>query len=216
MMPALALALLSSSSCTKLDTKLKNPDSESTTSAGGAPEASALSKVYEISLNRLITQDKWFAMCEHTTDELMGPTRGTDWDDFGTWRKLHLHTWDGSHNQINDAWNDINGALFQTTLLAESTTASAADIAEAKFLRAYMSYIACDLWGQVQHRPATAAIDVIPDVYSRAEAVDFIISELEAVIPTLPPFLYTRYKKQGNKRSCTVPARKSLFEQSGI
>jgi hypothetical protein len=39
------------------------------------------------------------------TDELMGPTRGTDWDDFGTWRKLHLHTWDASHNQINDTWN---------------------------------------------------------------------------------------------------------------
>lgn len=175
------------SSCTKLDVKLKAPNAEATQNAGGAPEASSLSKVYE-QLNQLLGQGNSYAMDEHTTDELMGPTRGTDWDDFGTWRKLHLHTWDASHNQINDTWNGLNGALFQTTLLAESTSASPADVAAARFLRAYFSYIVCDLYGQVQHRPATAAADVIPDVYTRSEATDFIISELEAVIPVLPAY----------------------------
>lgn len=178
---------LSLFSCTKLDVKLKAPNAEATESAGGAPEASSLSKVYE-QLNQLLGQGNSYAMDEHTTDELMGPTRGTDWDDFGTWRKLHLHTWDASHNQINDTWNGLNGALFQTTLLAESTSASPADVAAARFLRAYFSYIVCDLYGQVQHRPATAAADVIPDVYTRSEATDFIISELEAVIPVLPAY----------------------------
>lgn len=215
MVPAIALALLSS--CTKLDTKLKNPDSEAPASSGGAPEASSLSKVYEISLNQLASQENWFAMSEHTTDELMGPTRGTDWDDFGTWRKLHLHTWDGSHNQINNTWNGINGALFQTTLLAESTTASPADVAEAKFLRAYMSYIACDLWGQVQHRPATAAVDVIPDVYTRSEAVDFIISELESIIPTLPAYTHATRNKATKEAAQFLLAKaylnKAVFKQ---
>jgi len=125
-------------------------------------------------------------MQEHTTDELLGPTRGTDWDDFGTWRKLHLHTWDGSHNQINDTWNGLNGALFQSTLLAETATGQTQ--AEAKFLRAYFSYMVCDLYGQVQHRPATAAAAVIPDVFSRSQACDFIISELESIIPNLPTY----------------------------
>lgn len=174
-------------SCTKLDVKLKAPNAEATQSAGGAPQASDLSKVYE-QLNQLLGQSNSYAMDEHTTDELMGPTRGTDWDDFGTWRKLHLHTWDASHNQINDTWNGLNGALFQTTLLAESTSASPADVAAARFLRAYFSYIVCDLYGQVQHRPATAAADVIPDVFTRSEATDFIISELEAIIPVLPAY----------------------------
>jgi hypothetical protein len=175
-------------SCTKLDVKIKDPNSIAPTSAGGAPSPSSLSKVYE-QLNQLVGQYGWHAMNEHTTDELMGPTRGTDWDDFGTWRKLHLHTWDASHNQVNDVWNGLNGALFQTTLLAETATGQTQ--AEAKFLRAYFSYIVCDLYGQVQHRPATAAAAVIPDVYTRSEAIDFIISELEAIIPNLPSYNHT-------------------------
>ena len=181
----LSAAMISGSSCTKLDVTVKDPLSIPPPTAGGAPTPPSLSSVYN-QLNQLIGQGNWYAMNEHTTDELMGPTRGTDWDDFGTWRKLHLHTWDGAHNQINDTWNGINGALFQTTLLAE--TSSGATQAQAKFLRAYFSYISCDLWGQVQHRPATAAVADLPDVYTRSEAIDFIISELQAVIPTLPAF----------------------------
>jgi hypothetical protein len=177
--------LLSVVSCTKLDVVTKDPSYVDPGTAGGTPTPSSLSKVYE-QLNQLVTQGNWFAMEEHTTDELLGPTRGTDWDDFGTWRKLHLHTWDGAHNQINDTWNGLNGALFQTTLLAETATGQTQ--AEAKFLRAYISYLVCDLYGQVQHRPATAAIADLPQVYTRSQACDFIISELEGIIPSLPSY----------------------------
>ena len=79
--PVMILAMVSS--CTKLDTKLKNPDSQGQQTAAGAPEASSLSKVYEFALNQLPSAGGWFAMSEHSTDELMGPTRGTDWDDPG-------------------------------------------------------------------------------------------------------------------------------------
>lgn len=185
--PVSMCILLGAASCTKLGPEVKAPNSIASISAGGAPAPASISKVYE-QLNQLLGQGNSYAMEEHSTDELLGPTRGTDWDDFGTWRKLHLHTWDGSHNQINDTWNGLNGALFQTTLLAESTTASTGDVASARFLRAYFSYMVCDLFGEVQHRPATAAVDVIPDVYTRSEACDFIISELEAVIPVLPAY----------------------------
>ncbi len=184
-------AILAVASCTKLDTKLKDPSGIAVIESGGAPAPSSLSKVYE-QLNQLLGQGNSYAMQEHTTDELMGPTRGTDWDDFGTWRKLHLHTWDGAHNQINDTWNGLNGALFQTTLLAEASSADEQTKAEATFLRAYFSYMVCDLFGQLQHRPATALVEVIPDVYSRSEAVDYIISELESVIPKLPAYTHAK------------------------
>lgn len=179
------ILIVSSISCSKLDPKLKAPSSISPVTSGGAPAPSSLSKVYE-QLNQLLGQGGIYAMAEHPTDELLGPTRGTDWDDFGTWRKLHLHTWDGAHPEINGAWNGLNGALFQTTLIAE--TATGQEQAEGKFLRAYFSYIICDAFGQVQHRPATAAVDALPDVYTRSEATDFIISELESVIPALPSY----------------------------
>jgi hypothetical protein len=154
-------------------------------------------------------------MQEHTTDELLGPTRGTDWDDFGTWRKLHLHAWDGSHNQINDTWNGLNGALFQTTLLAETATGQTQ--AEAKFLRDYFTYIVADLFGQVQNRPATATVDVLPNVYTRSQAADFIISELESIIPTLPTFTRATRNKATKEAAQFLLAKtylnKAVFKQ---
>jgi hypothetical protein len=114
------VAVFLSSSCS-LDVKVKAPNTVPVIDESGIPTPPDLSSVYN-QLNNLVSQDKWYAMQEHTTDEMMGPTRGTDWDDFGTWRKLHLHTWDASHNQINDVWNVLNQGLFQTTLIEECTT----------------------------------------------------------------------------------------------
>jgi hypothetical protein len=206
----IAAAVFSVASCTKLDVKLKEPNSIPANTGGGAPTPPSLSKVYE-QLNQLIGQGNWYAMSEHTTDELMGPTRGTDWDDFGTWRKLHLHTWDGSHNQINDTWNGLNGALFQTTLLSE--TASGQTQAEAKFLRAYFSYIVCDLFGQVQHRPATAAVQDLPDVYTRSQAIDFIITELESIIPNLPAYTHA-LRNQATKEAAQFLLAKAYLNKA--
>ena len=208
---AAVTVLLFGISCTKLNIKVKDPLSVAPSSVGGAPSPSSLSKVYE-QLNQLVGQGNWYAMNEHTTDELMGPTRGTDWDDFGTWRKLHLHAWDGAHGQINDTWNGLNGALFQTTLLAEAGT-SASDKAEARFLRAYFSYIVCDLFGQVQHRPATAAVADLPEVYTRSEAIDFIIAELNAVIPVLPAYTHATRNK-ATKEAAQFLLMKALLNKA--
>jgi len=180
--------LLTATSCTKLDTKIGAPNEIREVTAGTPPSPSSLSKIYEKLNNFVNGQGKWFAMSEHPTDILMGPTRGTDWDDFGEWRELHLQTWRPLHVEVTNAWGDINSGLFETTLLAESATAPASDKAAARFLRAFFSYAGCDLFGQVQHRPATALAAEIPQVYTRSEACDFIISELEAIIPTLPTF----------------------------
>jgi hypothetical protein len=140
-------------------------------------------------LNNLIGQYGYQALQEHSTDELLGPTRGTDWDDFGTWRRLHLHTWGPDHNQINDVWNQLNGALFQTTLAAELLSGQAQ--AEGKFLRSYFRLLTADLYGQVQFRPATAAAKSIPSVVPRAAAIDSIIAELESAVAGLPAFTGT-------------------------
>jgi hypothetical protein len=183
-LPIAALLLLATG-CAKLDPEIKDPLAIAPPTTSGAPTPPSIAAVYE-QLNQLVGQYGYQALQEHSTDELMGPTRGTDWDDFGTWRRLHLHTWAGDHNQINDVWNGLNGALFQSTLVAES--ASGLEKAEGQFLRAMFRFLVCDLYGQVQSRPATAAANVIPDVLQRSEAIDAIITELEAAVPTLPAF----------------------------
>jgi starch-binding outer membrane protein, SusD/RagB family len=209
---SLMLSTILAISCSKLDPKIQGANEIVPPVAGTAPAASSITKVYE-ELNSLITQENWFALSEHSTDELMGPTRGTDWDDFGTWRKLHQHSWDANHNQVNNTWNGLQSALFQTTLLAESTTASAADKNAAKFLRAFFSYIVVDLYGQLQHRPATAAVLDIPNVYTRSQAIDYIIAELNAVIPTLPNFT-TGTRNRATKEAAQFLLAKCLINKA--
>jgi hypothetical protein len=209
---SLAILSMLTISCSKLDPQTQGANEIKAPEAGVAPAASSLTKVYE-ELNSLVSQENWFAMSEHSTDELMGPTRGTDWDDFGTWRKLHQHSWDANHNQVNNTWNGLQSGLFQTTLLAESTTASAADKNAAKFLRAFFSYIVVDLYGQLQHRPATAAALDIPNVYTRSQAIDYIIAELNAVIPNLPTFT-TATRNRATKEAAQFLLAKCLLNKA--
>ena len=173
---------LGAASCSKLDEKVFGSKSVVTASAGGASTAD-LKSVYEAT-NALVTQGNWYALQEHSTDELLGPTRGTDWDDFGTWRKIHLHAVDGAHNQLYDTWNALNSGLFKATLVAEKGTA--ADQPAAKFLRAFLATQVMDLFGQVPYRAATDGPDVIPAVKTRSEAFDWIIKDLDAAIAALP------------------------------
>jgi starch-binding outer membrane protein, SusD/RagB family len=208
----LMLTTLLTISCSKLDPKIQGADDIVAFEDGVAPPASSLTKVYE-QLNIFVSQENWFAMSEHSTDELMGPTRGTDWDDFGTWRKLHQHSWDANHNQVNNTWNGLQTGLLQTTLLAEATTASAADKNAARFLRAFFSYVDVDLYGQLQHRPATAAALVIPNVYTRSQAIDYIITELNAVIPTLPAFT-TGTRNRATKEAAQFLLAKCLLNKA--
>lgn len=199
-------------SCSKLDPKTSGANSIVAVEAGVAPQPSGITKVYE-ELRKLITQENWFALNEHSTDELMGPTRGTDWDDFGTWRKLHQHNWDADHNQVNNTWNGFQIALFQTTLLAESTTRPAAEVNAAKFLRAFFSYNQVDLYGVLQYRAATAAALDIPKVYNRSEAIDYIIAELNAVIPNLPSFT-TATRNRATKEAAQFLLAKCLLNKA--
>lgn len=183
--PAVAALLCTSfAGCTKLEEELYESRSEYEPTGGSS--SADLSGVYN-QLNQMVGQANWYALQEHTTDEMLGPTRGTDWDDFGTWRKLHLHTWDGAHNQIFDTWNGLNGALFQATLVAEKAT-NPAEKAQGQFLRAFFAYQVMDLWGQVPYRGADDDPDQIPSVKSRSEAFDFVMSELDAAIPALPSY----------------------------
>jgi hypothetical protein len=63
---------------------------------------------------------------------------------------------------------------------------TASQVAEARFLRAWYYYNVVDLFGQAPYRPAGSALTDDPKVWSRAEATDFIIAELEAVLNALP------------------------------
>ena len=202
--------------CTKLNEQVYGStyvDSISAGGAGGVATAADLVGVYD-QLNQFADQANAYALLEHPSDEMMGPTRGTDWDDFGTWRKLHLHTWDASHNQIYTAWNNLNSAAFRATLVAEKAT----DVqvkAQASFLRAFFTYYICDLWGQVPYRSSTAKPDDIPTVYSRKDAVTFMTTDLQSAITNLPSNVSTVANKEAAKfLLAKILLNKAVFTQS--
>jgi hypothetical protein len=130
-------------------------------------------------------QSRFWAAQEHTSDEVIGPTRGPDWDDNGIWRVLHDHTWGADHSFLESTFNELLQVVFTTTnILTFETTPSEA--AQARFLRAFVMLSLVDGWGQVPFRQPGDNLLEPPTVLSGGEAVDFIISEAQDIISDLP------------------------------
>lgn len=172
--------LLTASGCSKLDEETFGSRS---IDKGGVITKSNLQGVYD-QLNGQADQSNTYALQEHPTDEMMGPTRGTDWGDFGTWRKLHQHTWDPSHDQINNTWDQLNTGVFRATQVVDGST-DASIKAQASFLRAYFMFQIADLFGQQPFRDPKGSPDDNPTVMSRTQAIDFIIKDLQFAEATL-------------------------------
>lgn len=120
-----------------------------------------------------------------TSDEMIIPTRSTDWGNGGVFRELQAHGWDAAHSYILDTWDDLNvGVYYCTQILASNPSDTAA--AEAKTLRAFFMYNIIDLFGQVPFREADEGVDVDPVVWTRTEAFNFAVSDLESAMAMLP------------------------------
>ena len=133
------------------------------------------------------SQENLYALNEVTTDELLVPTRGTDWGDNGIWRKLHEHTWDPLHDYVLNNWNNLNQLVFNTTLAIDTRSGGTpVQVARAKFLRAWAMFWIMDMYGQAPFREPDDGPDVNPSVLSRSEAFDFILEDLNTALPDLP------------------------------
>ncbi|MEZ4918156.1 MAG: RagB/SusD family nutrient uptake outer membrane protein [Saprospiraceae bacterium] len=136
-------------------------------------------------LDFFINQDRVYSLYDHTSDEMIPPTRGVDWGDNGVWRTLHQHTWDATHAYVLETWNGLNQRAFKCNQLLAANP-SPAQAAEAKFLRAFFMYHVMDLFGQVPFREFDQGVDENPQVLSRSAAFDFIEKDLTEALPDLP------------------------------
>lgn len=180
--PALALI----SGCTKLEENLNSSlTSQQAASALGAQGTDLLlNAAYADISGPFFSQDQLFSLEENTTDESLVPTRGGDWDDNGVWRVLHAHTWNANHGQILSVFNSLNKMNFDATNVLNFKPTPAQD-AEARFLRALSLYYLLDLYNQFPFRNPGDNLLNAPKVYIGKEGVDFIISELNAILPNL-------------------------------
>lgn len=173
--------ILVAASCTKLEQKWRGALEQ----GQAAPVADLLRGAYNALNNPMMDQSRFWAAQQHTTDETIGPTRGGDWDDNGVWRVLHAHTWNADHGFLRDTYREILQAQFAAANVLEFGP-SAQQAAEARFLRAFTIFLALDGWGQVPFREDLKDFKKIPKTLEGDEAINYMISELTAIIPSLP------------------------------
>ena len=181
-----ALSLLLGS-CTKLEEKYNaNITFNPSASGGTSPNvAGLLTSVYNSMRGTFQGQAGVYALWEMTTDELIGPTRGGDWDDNGAWRVIHTHRFDADHIRVREVYTDLLSAVFQATdLLRFNPTPQQA--AEARFIRAFANFMVLDGWDQVPYREPGESTVGPAKVRKGTEALDYIISEVNAILTNLP------------------------------
>jgi len=135
----------------------------------------------------------YYNLSEITTDEIVVPTRGSDWFDNGRWLEIYRQTWtpnSGSAlDDMNGAWNDAFSGVARANLMLEildKSTATTNDVAKAELrgLRAYFYYQLMDFFGGVPLVTGTA-LEANARV-SRDSVFKFIEAELLDIRQTLP------------------------------
>jgi hypothetical protein len=158
------------------------------------------------------TNDHSYALNEHPTDELQGPTRGTDWDDNGQWRQVHEQTWTATHAFVVQVWDDYNGGHAFANEVLFNPKSNASVKAQASFLRAYFMYHIMDLYGQVPVKDAAGASSVL----TRAQAFDKIVTELDAAIPGLESAKATPSQKMVATKEAAQALLAKLYLNKGV
>ena len=124
-------------------------------------------------------------------DDAIVPVRGNDWFDGGRYIELQEHSWSPGSVSPRQAWDQMNQGLSRslTAIFALSTSDIAdaeASMAEARALAAFYMYQIMDHFGQVPYRdPLVFDLSADPTIMSSSEALTFIISELNEVMPLL-------------------------------
>jgi len=182
---AAMLALLQLADSCKINEEFQGVLTPDQIAAGSA--SSLLEGAYTAMRSPFQGATQIFAMTEVTTDERLMPTRAGDWDDNGKWRALHLHNWDANHPEIRDAFANLGGVIFAANdVLQTKFNATTQQQAEARFIRAFATYWTLDLYDQVPYREPGETVGVLARVRKGSAALDYVISEVTAVINNLP------------------------------
>ena len=168
-------------SCTDLDEQLR---SELEQGVATVNTADLLIGAY-VALNTPYQQEQRWVLEEISTGAAVAPTRGGDWDDNGVHRAIHLHTWNADNNYMNGTFNNLLTAQFQASNVLRNNP-SAQQAAEARFIRALSMYDVLNFWGIVPYREDLEDFRLDPVTLQAPEAIDFIASELNAIINDLP------------------------------
>jgi starch-binding outer membrane protein, SusD/RagB family len=137
-----------------------------------------------------------FYLNEIMSDEGVFPTRGQDWDDGGTLRRAHLHSYNKEEAYFNGAWNfgfggvnTANRLIYQFQSLVESGAVDQdradAFIAELETVRGFFYWQLVDWYGNIPLVTDFATADAAPQTKPRLEVYNWLVGNLEAAVPKL-------------------------------
>jgi hypothetical protein len=180
-----------SQACTKLDETLYSEVTPANFFKTDAQFVAALGSAYT-QLGGYATSDL-NEVQEMTTDEVVVPTRGSDWDDGGTQRRLHLHSWGYDDGFMNGPWDFcFSGVSTANRLIYQFTTLSAAGqvnadvasayISELTALRSFFYWQLIDLYGNVPYDNDFANANPAPPQVPRATVFSNVVTDLEAAV----------------------------------
>jgi hypothetical protein len=183
-----------SQSCTKLDEELYSEVTPANFFKTQEEFISALGAAYTQFAD--FASNDPFNLQACSSDEGVYPTRGQDWDDGGTQRRVHLHAYGTEDAYINGGWNfgfggvnTANRLIYQFTSLVESKqvdqAVADAFIAELQTVRGFFYWQLIDMYGNVPLVTDFANADAAPPTKPRKEVFDFIVADLEAAVPKL-------------------------------
>lgn len=139
----------------------------------------------------LLDNGGWWFCQEITTDEMVGPTRNTDWDDNGKWRALQLHNWTNETEAIVNMWDRYYRGIFECNkTIADRDTTGATDLTKtsiAKFIaiRAFYYWLLIDNYGDVPYETSFAHANPSPSKTKRSVIYDNLTHDLNWAIPYL-------------------------------
>jgi len=183
-----------SQSCTNLDEEIYSQVTPDNFYQDANQFVSALGSAYTGMYN--YASGGPLSLQEVTSDEVVVPTRGPDWDDGGHWRRLQLHSWNFEDPELGGVWGFAYGGVSTCNrliftfegLVADGTVEAdyaAPFIAELKVLRGFYYWTLLDVYGNVPIVTAFDDPDATPPTKSRKEVYDFIVQSLEEYVPLL-------------------------------
>ena len=192
--PAIIMLWIAGTGCTKLDVKTYSVLPAATFWSNPANIPSGKIPAYA-ALGNVSGHSGVGNMMEITSDEMVYPTRGTDWYDGGQWARMYFHqnlpsdvdgNVDGCWQGCLSGAGNCNYVIYSLQSLPSGTDPNyQADIAEMVALRSLFYYKAMVLFGNIPYvtnfKVNPASVTQIP----MASTFDSLESDLKSAIPYL-------------------------------
>jgi hypothetical protein len=176
--------------CTKLDDNLEDKIPFDKFPENEEQAALMIIPVYK-PMQDFIDGGGWWFCQELTSDEMVCPTRNTDWDDGGKWRALHEHAWDNNTEAITTMWSRFYRGIIEANRLIEifepfeEQPAVATNIAKLKIMRAYYYYLLIDNYGNVPYVTLFSEAEQQPYKTDKEVIYQNIVNDVKRSIPLL-------------------------------